>query len=349
VTPGRPKNPAPSVFAVPPVDESSIIYDIALSFLNHDVQLAGAIERELSKTLRVFYYPNRQQDLAGRQGNEAFTRVFEHESRLAVILHRDGWGKTEFTHAEERGILARGHHFRYKSLFCLVLDDAPLPSWIGEDRTIWFDLRVFPIEQAIGAIRLRAQDNGAVLRHETALERGVRLDSEATAARERQQLLRSEAGAKLAYAEVGKLYESLRELFSQYEERTGIRGLGYGYGERRFVVRFPKFSTAIVWDIQYTNTVDGAKLLVEEYWGGLVLPSEDARYGRRPVVLRDFRFTFTLTAAGPAWVSAKALRDWIANRFFDRLADDHDDRAVLERRLRERDPGSRGSSHDFEF
>ena len=53
------------------------VYDVAISFLYQDVDLAQAIYEELSKGLKVFFYPRNQEELAGdvykRQAKKYYT------------------------------------------------------------------------------------------------------------------------------------------------------------------------------------------------------------------------------------------------------------------------------------
>ena len=60
-----------------------------------------------SRALTCFVYSKRQEDLAGRDGVEAFREVFRHRNSLSVVLHREGWGETPWTRVEETAIRDR--------------------------------------------------------------------------------------------------------------------------------------------------------------------------------------------------------------------------------------------------
>lgn len=67
-------------------------YDVAVSFLAQDEPLALELSQTLAGRMTLFVYSERQRDLAGREGMSEFTRIFERESRLVVVLFRKGWG-----------------------------------------------------------------------------------------------------------------------------------------------------------------------------------------------------------------------------------------------------------------
>jgi hypothetical protein len=51
-------------------------YDVAISFLYQDVNLAKALYDELSKGLSVFFFPRNQEELAGSDGLESMRSPF---------------------------------------------------------------------------------------------------------------------------------------------------------------------------------------------------------------------------------------------------------------------------------
>ena len=87
--------------------ESETKYDVAISFLHKDETLASAINARLSEQFNVFVYSKRQEELVGTNGLESFREAFLAESRLVVVLYREGWAKTPFTRVEEQAIKDR--------------------------------------------------------------------------------------------------------------------------------------------------------------------------------------------------------------------------------------------------
>jgi hypothetical protein len=50
--------------------------DVAISFLMQDVGLASAINDKLSEGLKVFFFPRKQEELAGTNGMESMRKPF---------------------------------------------------------------------------------------------------------------------------------------------------------------------------------------------------------------------------------------------------------------------------------
>lgn len=82
-------------------------YDVAVSFLSVDEPLALQTHAKLSESLEVFVYSKKQEQLAGTDGLESFRQVFRADSRMVVVLYRDGWGQTPWTRVEEAAIKDR--------------------------------------------------------------------------------------------------------------------------------------------------------------------------------------------------------------------------------------------------
>lgn len=79
-------------------------YDVAISFLSEDEPIATALHARLSSGLTVFYYPRSQEELAGTDGLESMRQPFLDETRVAVVLYKERWGKTPWTRVEETAI-----------------------------------------------------------------------------------------------------------------------------------------------------------------------------------------------------------------------------------------------------
>jgi hypothetical protein len=68
-------------------------YDVAISFLSKDESIAAALNDVLGEGLEVFFYPRKQEALAGTDGLESMRTPFLEESRLVVVLFREPWAK----------------------------------------------------------------------------------------------------------------------------------------------------------------------------------------------------------------------------------------------------------------
>ena len=61
-------------------------FDVALSFLSADESIAAAFYNALSADLDVFFFPRKQEDLAGTDGLESMRSPFLEDSRVVVVL-----------------------------------------------------------------------------------------------------------------------------------------------------------------------------------------------------------------------------------------------------------------------
>ena len=61
-------------------------YDVAISFLAEDEVIAVELSELLSEQFSVFVYSKKQEELAGKDGDEAFREVYLREARAVVVL-----------------------------------------------------------------------------------------------------------------------------------------------------------------------------------------------------------------------------------------------------------------------
>ena len=126
-------------------------YDVAISFLSKDEAIASAISQKLTEGLEVFFFPRKQDALAGTDGLESMRKPFFDESRLMVVLYRESWGKTPWTRVEETAIKEACLQYGWQRLFFILLDSAsPLPVWLPQNY-VRFNYADFGLEQAVGA------------------------------------------------------------------------------------------------------------------------------------------------------------------------------------------------------
>jgi len=140
-------------------------YDVAISFLSQDEPLAGSLHEKLSENFNVFVYSKKQEQLAGTDGLESFRQAFLSQSRLVVVLYRDGWGKTKWTAIEELAIKDRVFEGQWDSLLFVTMDGG-YPVWFPKAH-VRLDYRTFA-KDLIGAIKFRLQELGGELKTETA-------------------------------------------------------------------------------------------------------------------------------------------------------------------------------------
>jgi hypothetical protein len=190
-------------------------YDVAISFLSADLALATALADKLSDGLKLFFYPRSQEDLAGKNGLEAMRLSFlPAESRIVVVLYRDTWGETPWTRIEstaiQEGCLGGG----WERLFFVMVDKSSKPpKWLPTTQ-IRLNFPDFGIEQAVGAIKARAQEAGSVIKPLAPAERAQLARRETEYVNERAQL-RSVFGASAAKKAAVAVFESLRKVCAE--------------------------------------------------------------------------------------------------------------------------------------
>lgn len=82
-------------------------FDVAISFLSRDEPTAAALNDALVKGLGVFFFPRKQEELAGTDGLESMRQPFLVDSRVVVVLYREPWGETPWTRVEQTAITDR--------------------------------------------------------------------------------------------------------------------------------------------------------------------------------------------------------------------------------------------------
>ncbi len=179
-------------------------YDVALSFLSIDEPTAAALYNRLSEGLEVFFFPRKQEELAGTDGLESMRIPFLEGSRIVVVLYREPWGKTQWTGVEQTAIQESCLKHGWHRLFFIVLDKtSTLPIWLPLNH-VRFNYGDFGLEQAIGAIKARVQESGGVVAPLTASKRAELYRQETQFFEENQQL-RSPAGRAIVIQNTSEL------------------------------------------------------------------------------------------------------------------------------------------------
>jgi hypothetical protein len=146
-------------------------YEVAISFKAENEPVALQLKAALDPPLGTFVYSKAQEELAGRDGLEAFTEIFRDKCRLVVLLFGAGYGDTRWTRVEETAIKARLFEGDgWPHLLIVRMDKSPLPKWVAIPTKLYFDPATFPVSDLVAAIRARCAELGAQLRRPTAAE-----------------------------------------------------------------------------------------------------------------------------------------------------------------------------------
>jgi hypothetical protein len=276
-------------------------YDVAISFLSKDAQTAAAIHSKLSEGLNVFFFPRNQEELAGTDGLESMRSPFYGGSRVNVVLYRDGWGETPWTRVESTAITDGCLKFGWQGLFFLVLDKCTLPVWFPHTH-VWFNFAEYGLEQAVGAIKARVQEMGGKNVPVTPARRAEMLLEEEHYLADKWHM-DSHEGLDKIVASVRKLFNEIDRHCKEINEggRTFIKCetvLVQGSITQACVVTNDLVSVAVEWYQPYRNTLQGTRLLVREYRGRLILPSEGNRiYIDHPKMDREATYAPELSLA----------------------------------------------------
>jgi hypothetical protein len=302
-------------------------FDVAVSFLSSDEPLAIKIHDELSENLSVFVYSKRQEELAGTDGLESFRQTFLSRSRLIVVLYRDGWGKTRWTAVEEIAIKERMFNGGWKSLLFVMLDErSTFPSWLPETH-IRLNYSLYG-EALIGAIKMRAQELGSVLKVETAVEKARRTQSNELARAERDRLLMKD-GTAAVQAEHQALRRQLDDKIAEIQQDLTTIKLASGSDANEYVIRTERVSLNFY--LYPTFPATDSHLVVQEFNGPIILPADRSRRmfipGEEPRQISRREFYFDYQAAfgwcwrernrSGAFLTTSDLREYLIKRVLD--------------------------------
>jgi hypothetical protein len=262
-------------------------YDVAFSFLSQDASLAQRLADAIAPTLATFVFSRQKEALLGQDGMEPFASVFGSDARLTVILHRQGWGNTDWTAFEESHIKARALRSHMKSFMVVRLDDTDLPAWVP-DTHLYASIETDSEDEIVGIIRARARQEGAAARPETAAEFAVRRSREQAAARAREERAASHKAVAEVRAEVSRLYAEMDRILTAIKSADPSIEFQYGGGELGFGIAAARRSIHVSWESQHDNTIRDSCLFVHDWAGRIRLP------------------TSLVEAAGSNWKGARA-------------------------------------------
>jgi hypothetical protein len=299
-------------------------FDIAISFLHEDLGTATLLRDALAESFEVFIYTKKQEELAGTDGLESFRSVFRQRSRLVVVLLRERWGTTPWTRVEMEAItdrfLAEGPGF----LFVVMMEQCTPPKWIP-DKLIRFSLADFGMEQAVGAIKARALEQGGELHRPTAAFLAERAQRRAQFAATREKAFRSHEGVREAAAEAARVMEHIQERVNEAVEAAPGLGIEFSANQGSVIARTQGVSVGCGYRNHIVNVLDEARLFLRDFRGHVILPGENAYYRIEPKELKVTEYTPELTEehgwcwrskSGDVYTSSEIARLFV-ERFFD--------------------------------
>jgi hypothetical protein len=290
-------------------------HDVAFSFLQQDEarahQFAAAI-----LPLSSFVYSKEQERLAGTDGMDSFRAAFKDDSRLNVILLRTGWGTTRATRVEETAIKDRCFDEGFGTLLIVKLDRSANLTWCS-DHLIYFDIEIYPFEQAVGAIRRQAAQLGADVRPLTGLEKAQREAQAAEYDRETRELLGSDQGVREADRAVTELFDIFERDLLALGQTIPRWAPAFGRSDSRHAVgRLGRCSVEIKWQRSVFNLIQSV-LTVVVFDQHIATPQETAAnkfysYFDQPRVLTKLSFSVD-RRPGPGICWCEGASKWLTS------------------------------------
>jgi hypothetical protein len=299
-------------------------YDIAFSLLADDEALAEEIRLLLPDSVKVFFYPERQLELAAKDGVDEFSNVFARDSRTVAVLYRQGWGKTKWTRTEENAIKGRLWNEGPDFVTLVKLDDSATPAWFPVTR-IWASFSRLREQGVAAVLQERVIANGGKAREETAVELAARVRQEQEANVRRRAFLASPEGVTVATGVAGALLDECERLAPGIGAQvTRVEG-----GIHRIIQFYAGgFSVNVCWENRFSNTLRTSALYVTE-WSGRPDVGPHRFWGAdESVELAKHAFDFDQPSPeDSAWRDCKTgrlfssvqLADWVAKLLLKRV------------------------------
>ena len=273
-------------------------YDVAISFLYQDEPTAKALYQSLSTSLKVFFFPRNQEELAGTDGMELMRRPFMEDCRVSVVVYRSSWAKTPWTRVEETAIkeacLSSGWH----RLFFLCLDDdGPFPIWLPQTH-VRFSLKNYSLQEAVGAIKARVQECGGQITRDDALARARVVHAENLHLKRKEELFASQAWITgTAHPAIATLLHTVVELSHKISSEAGFKILTRSNGSSQCVLTDDRVSVVASWQQAYTNVMGHFE--VQEFSEKVILPGESkfyfAGHPPSPIEVLEFQPDLSIT------------------------------------------------------
>lgn len=269
-------------------------YDVAISFLGNDLQLAQELTGLLRDRMTVFLFTERQGEVAGSDGMETLTSVFGGEARLVVVLHRATWGQTPWTRVEETAIKNRGLDHGWDFVLVIPLESSSVPPYIPKTQ-IWLSYERYGLPTAVAVLERKLEELGGKPQPVTAQTKAEQYKRHVEWKEKAERLRRSQEGVDAAQKHVTTLFAELKQALAagggpQFNARTPTAARMWtsqpdGEGS----------TVTIRWQLQWGNVLDHSGLHVRLWKGYASAAGEDLVTFVEPVELAGHAFDFVYT------------------------------------------------------
>lgn len=296
-------------------------YDVAFSFCAKDENIATEINDLIQDRIKTFLYSKNQEEIAGTDGEETFNKVFGEDARIVFVLYRQEWGTTSWTRVEETAIRNRAFEEGFDfTIFAPLEKPQTVPEWLPKTR-IWYGMDRWGVEGAASVIEARVQEFGGKVKEETVEDRAAKLSRALKAEKEKQSLLNSDKGVKIANKEVSKLFTHIE---------SAIKKVAYNKDKANFIVEKKNkklavfgegFTIQFFWTASFINTLKGSALYMTLYKGHFPVDGRDFFPFERPQRLIRIEFNFDISLSGsPLWTKAKGKKESYSTSDLAKLA-----------------------------
>ena len=236
-------------------------YDVAFSFLAEDEALAQKINDLIKERVKTFIYSEKQLELAGKDGEKAFSEVFTEQTRVVVVLYRDKWGTTSWTRIEETVIRNRAFNEGYEFTIFIPIDDTPnVPKWLPKTQ-LYVGLKRWGIESAAGVIEAKVSNFGGEIKRESYIEKANLIKRKQDLEVRNNKLFNSERGVEIALEHAELIIKDMEEIIQN--KIKGSISLENVYKQKnRVVYHFDKYYLDVFWFNEYINTINEGYLRV---------------------------------------------------------------------------------------
>jgi len=252
-------------------------YDVAFSFLQQDEELAQDLVDRVRDRISVFIYSEQQKELVGSDGVDIFTRVFAAESRVVVVLYREGWGQTRWTRVEETAIKTRWFNEGFSFLLVIALDKrAPTPTWLPP-MMIYQGLEAYGIDGAAATIESKVQACGGKVRQETAVDRALGVSRKLKFDKRRTSWLYSSQALDDARRAAQTTLQNFKELADEINRAPEVVQIDLKEGRSVLTLYVSGITLQVGWsDGYYSNSLEGSTFLARLWKGQFVqFPSRE--------------------------------------------------------------------------
>lgn len=216
-------------------------YDIAISLCKEYVDFAEKLVKAINPNLKVFFYKHRQEELIGQSAPDIFAKVFKEESRIAVILSSEQWGKTYYTGVERNAILDRTLKEGLGFIMVIPMKPGEKPDWYP-DTYIYADRFNSTIEQLAKYIEFKVTTEGGIVKPLTLEEQHQNLIDKIKEKKNIINLQHSSTAIEIVINELPRfkkcfndkcefLRNNIFDQLSYYPFNYAIRKAHIGYGE----------------------------------------------------------------------------------------------------------------------